>query len=102
MRMERPRPAPAPRSAARRKIRVPPDLGGGRRTSPDPSRNRRPSALRAEIVLERLGEGGAPIAFGFQPAGEEAEHGRLFAELQAANHLAVVVEPLQSDRGVLV
>src|ERR1035441_1133805 len=28
MRMERPRPAPAPRSAARRKIRMPPDLGG--------------------------------------------------------------------------
>src|ERR1017187_2127451 len=101
MRMERPRPAPAPRSAARSKIRVPPDLGV-RRMSPSPSRNRRPSALRAEILLERLGEGGAPIAFGFQPAGEEAEHGRLFAELQAANHLAVVVEPLQSVRGVLV
>src|ERR1039458_2937638 len=41
--------------------------------------NRCPSAVFAEVVLERLGEGGAPIAFRFHPAGEEAEHGRLLA-----------------------
>src|ERR1035438_3694186 len=59
------------------------------------------SALLAEIVLERLGESSAPIGLGLQAAGEEAEHGRLFAELEAANHAAMVEEPLQSVGGVL-
>src|ERR1035438_8799358 len=59
------------------------------------------SAARTEVFLERFHECGAPIALGLHAAGEEAEHGRLFVELEAADQPAVVVEPLQTVGGVL-
>ena len=52
-------------------------------------------AVGTKVLLKSLRQRGAPVALRLQEAAKEAQHGWFVIELNAPDHLAVFVKPLE-------